>query len=115
MIKSKEEMRKGSVTGLRGGVGELYQLHILEKEETGGRTDMFTIFTILPGRTIGLHTHDTNAEVYYVLKGEIVVNQDGEEHTVKEGGVVFTADGASHSVENRADVPAEMLAIIFPH
>ena len=115
MIKSKEEMRKSSVTGLRGGVGELYQLHVLEKEETGGRTDLFTIFTILPGCTIGLHTHDTNAEVYYLLSGEIVVNQDGQEHTVSAGGVVFTSDGSSHSVENRSDKPAEMLAIIFPH
>lgn len=115
MIKSKDEMRRASVVGLRGGVGELYQCHVLEKDETGGRMDMCCVFTIMPGRTIGIHTHDTNSEVYYMLKGEIVVNQDGVEHTVKEGGVVFTADGASHSVENRTDEPAEMLAIILPH
>ncbi len=114
MIKSKEEMRNSSVVGLRGGVGELYQHHILEKDETGGRTDLFCIFTIEPGRTIGLHSHDTNAEVYYVLEGEIEVIQNGEPHTVKEGGVVFTADGQSHSVANKTDKPAKMLAIIFP-
>ena len=114
MIKKREEMRNSSVTGLRGGVGELYQHHILEQEETGGRTDMFCEFTIEPGRTIGLHTHDTNAEVYYVLEGEMVVIQDGVTHTVKAGDVVFTADGHSHSVENRTDRPVKMLAIIFP-
>lgn len=114
MIKSKEEMRLGSVTGLRGGVGELYQQFVLEKDETGGRTDLFCIFTIEPNRTIGLHTHDTNAEVYYILEGEIEVNQNGNLHTVKEGGVVFTADGESHSVANHTDKPAKMLAVIFP-
>lgn len=114
MIKAKEEMRLGSVTGLRGGIGELYQEHVLEKAETGGRTDLFCIFTIEPGRTIGLHTHDTNAEVYYVMEGEIEVNQNGELHTVKAGDVVFTADGQSHSVANNTDKAAKMLAIIFP-
>ena len=114
MIKKKEEMRNSSVIGLRGGVGELYQHHILEKEDTGGRTDLFCVFTIEPGRTIGLHSHDTNAEVYYVLEGEMVVVQDGEPHTVRAGDVVFTADGHSHSVENRTDHPVKMLAIIFP-
>lgn len=114
MIKAKEAMRQASVTGLRGGIGELYQEHILEKAETGGRTDLFCVFTIEPGRTIGVHTHDTNAEVYYVLEGEIEVNQNGELHTVKAGDVVFTADGESHSVANNTDQPAKMLAIIFP-
>ena len=115
MIKKKEDLRNSSVTGLRGGVGELFQHHILEQKDTAGRTDMFCEFTINPGCTIGLHTHDTNAEVYYVLEGEMVVVQDGEPHTVKAGDVVFTADGHSHSVENRTDKPVKMLAIIFPH
>lgn len=115
MIKKKEEMRLGSVIGLRGGVGELYQEHILEKDETGGRTDMFCIFTIDPGKTIGLHTHDTNAEVYYMMEGEVEVNQNGEPHIIKTGDVVFTADGQSHSVANNSDKPAKILAIIFPH
>lgn len=114
MIKKREEMRDSSVIGLRGGIGELYQHHILEKAETGGRTDMFCEFTIEPGRTIGLHCHDTNAEVYYVLEGEMVVVQDGEPHLVQAGDVVFTADGQSHSVENQSDKPVKMLAIIFP-
>lgn len=115
MIKTKESMRNSSVIGLRGGEGELFQHHVLEKEDTGGRTDMFCEFTINPGCTIGLHAHDTNAEVYYVLEGEMVVIQDGVTHTVKAGDVVFTADGHSHSVENRTDTPVKMLAIIFPH
>lgn len=115
MIKSSEEMRRSSVTALRGGVGELYQQHILESSETGGRTDLFCVFTVEPGRTIGLHTHDTNAEVYYVLEGELEVNQNGTPHTVKAGGVVFTADGESHSVANKTDRTAKFLAIIFPH
>ena len=72
------------------------------------------MFTIEPGRTIGLHSHDTNAEVYYVLEGEMVVVQDGEEHLVRAGDVVFTADGHSHSVENRSDRAVKMLEIIFP-
>lgn len=114
MIKTKEEMRHASVTGLRGGIGELYQEHILEKEETAGRTDLFCVFTIEPGRTIGLHTHDTNAEVYYVMEGEIEVNQNGELHTVRVGDVVFTADGQSHSVANNTNQTAKMLAVIFP-
>lgn len=115
MIKQKKDMRQSSVTGLRGGVGELYQEHILEKAETGGRTDLFCVFTIDAGKTIGLHTHDTNAEVYYMLEGELFVEQNGTGHTIKAGDVVFTADGESHSVENRSGKPAKMMAIIFPH
>lgn len=115
MIKKKEDMRRCTVTGLRGGVGELYQEHIFEKDETGGRTDHFCVYTIEPGRSIGLHTHDTNAEVYYMLEGELQVNQNGTPYTVKAGDVVFTSDGQSHSVVNHTQRSAKMLAIIFPH
>ena len=113
MIKRKEEMRLRVREGIRGGNGTIEDLNILEQDETLGKASLFTRFTLDPGDSIGYHVHTDDAEVYYVLSGELTVSQPDGDVVLKAGDVAFTANGEGHSVENRTDAPAEMLAVIF--
>jgi mannose-6-phosphate isomerase-like protein (cupin superfamily) len=68
---------------------------------------------IKPGCSIGLHSHDQEEEIYYILKGQGVVVDNGIRQEVDEGDVVLTGGGASHSIENVSDEDLEVLAIIL--
>lgn len=114
MIKKKAEMEHEWKTGIGGGKGTLNLCKVFTPEELGGRADCFNVVTLQPGDSIGWHSHVTNAEVYYVLAGELTVNDDGTEALLKVGDAVFTADGGAHSAENRTDQEVQLLAVIFP-
>ena len=113
MIKYQNEMRLRTREGVRGGNGTIEDLNILEPEEMLGKATLFTRFFLDPGDSIGWHEHRDDAEIYYVLSGELTVIQPEGERLLKAGDVAFTANGEGHSVENRSGEKAEMLAVIF--
>lgn len=62
---------------------------------------------LVPGSSIGLHTHEDSCETIFILsgKGSILEIEDGQE-TLKEvlpGDCLFCAKGHSHSLRNTSD------------
>ena len=62
---------------------------------------------LVPGSSIGLHTHEDSCETIFILsgKGSILEIEDGQE-TLKEvlpGDCLFCAKGQSHSLRNTSD------------
>lgn len=98
MVFRKESLRKSEHDGFCGGDGITYQLHFLEKEQAFGAGKVFCIARQEPGTSVGLHTHTENIEVYYILKGQALVTDDGEEKTMHAGDVMVTPIGHSHSM-----------------
>ena len=114
MIVHKNEMRPDVWTNIHGGTGSIHVTHLLEADQMAGKCTLCARCVFQPGDSIGHHVHATNGEIYYVLEGDLVINEDGTEHTLSAGDVAFTANGASHSVVNKTDRPAVMLAVIMP-
>lgn len=56
--------------------------------------------TLVPGASIGLHTHETNSEIVYVLKGKGKVLYDGVWEEVKEGTCHYCPKGHTHNFVN---------------
>ncbi|MBQ3102856.1 MAG: cupin domain-containing protein, partial [Oscillospiraceae bacterium] len=81
-------------------------------EETFGHASLFATFTYPPGASIGHHTHDTNMEYYYILSGELTLEENGVVSILKEGDVSVCRDGNGHSIKNHTDKEAKMLALI---
>ena len=68
---------------------------------------------LVPGASIGLHTHEDSCETIFILsgKGSILEIEDGQE-TLKEvlpGDCLFCAKGHSHSLRN----PSETEDLVF--
>ena len=68
---------------------------------------------LVPGASIGLHTHEDSCETIFILsgKGSILEIEDGQE-TSKEvlpGDCLFCAKGHSHSLRN----PSETEDLVF--
>lgn len=114
MVIRKEKQRVQVRDNVRGGNGRLENRHILEPDAMLGKCTLFTEFFFDPGDGIGPHPHGPDAEVYYVLEGELTVTEDGTETTLRPGDAAFAANGAVHSVENRGEKRARMLAVVLP-
>jgi uncharacterized cupin superfamily protein len=71
-----------------------------------------------PGAATGLyHWHEREDEFVYVLEGEVVLIEGGDEHVLGPGdAVAFKAgDRVGHSFENRSRSPVRLLEVGLRH
>ena len=113
MIKKSSEIRYLMRSGLAGGEGNVGTNYLLEPEETHGKCRVCNLLTIEPGSSIGLHTHEKDVEIYYLLEGELCCTDNGKEDMLYTVDVTFTNIGESHSIVNKSDKPAKLLAIVI--
>lgn len=113
MIRKSWEMRKELRENMVGGTGSVRLTHLLEGDELLGKSRLCAVLTFGPGDSIGPHSHVKDAEIYYMLQGELTLLHDGAETVIRSGDVVFTANGEGHSVENRTHARAELLAVVL--
>lgn len=68
---------------------------------------------LLPaGATIGLHTHETNSEVIYILSGRGKVLCDGVYEPLVPGACHYCPKGHGHSLMNDGTEDLTFLAVI---
>ncbi|MCL2618445.1 MAG: cupin domain-containing protein [Defluviitaleaceae bacterium] len=115
MFKTTSQYRTESTEGRYGGKGVAVVSHVMEKTELLANCRLFARIRLDPGCSIGWHTHDQEEEVYYILSGEAVVNDDGVIRTVYPGDSVYTGNGGSHSIENQGSEPMEFLGVILTY
>ena len=113
MVKKHAEMKREIRSQVRGGVGDLEMVHLLEEAELSGKAKMCAKFTIAPGCSIGEHAHDPDGELYIILSGAGMVNDNGTPREVSAGDAVWTADGERHSIINHGTKPLELSAIVI--
>lgn len=65
-----------------------------------------------PGATIGLHTHEANCEVIFLVKGNAHVLFDGEMLPLNEGQCHYCPMGHSHSLINDSEEEIQFLAVV---
>lgn len=113
MIKRAEEMVKDFNEQMRGGKGTVEVMHIFKQNELKGRARLFAKITINPSCSIGLHKHENEEEIFYVIRGWGQVDDNGVKNRINAGDALITGDGASHSVENIGNEPLELMAVIL--
>lgn len=90
MIKRPEELRIEYKEHMRGGDGTVQLTHFIAgPEDLNGKGRLFSKITLNPGCSIGYHVHETDAELFYILKGTAEYNDGGEIKTVKAGDVTI--------------------------
>lgn len=55
---------------------------------------------LVPGATIGLHTHDTSSEIIFILSGKGSVIEDGEKKELVPGMCHYCEKGHEHTLIN---------------
>ena len=115
MIRRFHEQNHREKLGAQGGNGTTLFQDLFSPDELGDRAQMLSCITLMPGVSVGEHTHTENGEVYYVLQGSVTVTEDGKEYRLTAGDAEFCADGHTHGMENRGASPAVVLACIVPN
>ena len=67
---------------------------------------------LIPGASIGLHTHETNSEMIYVLEGEGCMILDGQEEILCADMCHYCPKGHSHTFINKSDKDLIFFAVV---
>lgn len=67
---------------------------------------------IVPGGSIGMHTHDDSCEVIFATKGSAKVICNGEEFRLNEGDCHYCPKGQTHTMINDTDEIYEFTGIV---
>ena len=94
------------VPHMRGGAGTV----LLQKSVQGPVKVLRGVLP--PGASIGMHPHQGNSEVIYLLSGTGKVLCDGAEEPVGPGSCHYGPQGHSHSLVNTGPLPLEFFAVV---
>ncbi len=67
---------------------------------------------LVPGATIGLHTHETSSEVIYILSGTGKILCDGVYEPLRAGSCHYCPKGHTHSLINDSEGELCFLAVV---
>jgi len=113
MIKRAKDLPSEVVSKRFGGKGEIDVTRLLDMEQFQGKGRLFAHNKIRPASSIGLHQHNGDFEVFYILNGEGIVDDNGSKAPVKAGDVILTGNGESHSLENTGSSNLEYIALVL--
>jgi len=68
--------------------------------------------TLAPGASIGMHRHETNSEIIYVLQGTGKAVIDGSEERLATGLVHYCRKGHEHTIINDGPCDLVFLALL---
>ncbi len=114
MYMAKDGMTTYVRENIRGGEGAIKLLRMFPEEAQPEKCRLYSILTLEKGCSIGWHSHGTETEIYYILKGEAETNDDGTIRTLRPGDVTVTGPKESgHSIVNKCDEPMDMLVVVI--
>lgn len=67
---------------------------------------------LVPGASIGMHTHETNSEVVFITKGDAKVIYNGDVLSLPQGTCHYCPKGDTHSLFNDSDADVEFTAVV---
>ena len=112
MIRKAADCNKEYRENMRGGNGTVQITNFATPEELNNKGRLFANITLKPGCGIGYHVHEADSELFYLMKGEVLYNDNGVECTLTAGDVMICPAGTGHSVTNNGETDAEICAVI---
>ena len=114
MIRRGEECKVVNREHMRDGDGTVVITNFINgPEELNGKGRLFSHFLLRPGCSIGYHLHDTDGELFYILKGTAVYNDNGTPVTVTAGDVTICPPGTHHGIANQTEEDVEFIGVIL--
>ena len=113
MVKKSAEIPAAIQEKARGGDGSVSMFNFVSEEEALGKGRLFGKAVLEPGSSIGYHAHEGEFEIYYILKGKALLNDNGREIVLEAGDSSICRNGESHSISNIGNDVMEFIAIIL--
>ncbi len=107
MLYDFDKIEEVKVENFKGG-----EKYIWVKTAVDDGMMKFMQTRVVPGASIGMHTHDENCEVIRVLSGGGKSILDGVEERLVPGLVQYCAKGHEHCIINDTDEDLVLFAIV---
>lgn len=103
------------IHGVHGGHGELLWKCFVRLHMTHAPIAGFEYVLVPVGAAIGRHRHSRTEEIYFVLAGRGLMEQDGARSEVGPGDLIMTRRDVTHSMDVLGSAPVELLVIeVYP-
>jgi mannose-6-phosphate isomerase-like protein (cupin superfamily) len=76
---------------------------LLKKGQFGSRNLVVTWVDCEPGGEQQMHVHDSEEQVYIVVRGHGLMKTGDEEQAVSAGTLIFVPPGTAHAIRNTGD------------
>lgn len=113
MIRKVTEQVQAERENVCGGHGKATLQQLFTQEEMHDRARMFQHITLEPGAAFGAHRHFDEIEMYYIISGEVISGEPGEEVVLHAGDATCTRENEAHFLRNETDQPVEFIAVIL--
>ena len=112
MIKKVNDFKTELRENMRGGDGVVEVTNFVSAEELNDKGRLFGKIVLKPGCGIGFHVHEKDSELFYIMKGTAVYDDNGTKVIVNAGDVTITPAGTGHSIKNESTEDVELIALI---
>ena len=112
MIKRAADFQTEYRENMRGGNGTVELTSFATPEELNNKGRMFANITLKPGCSIGYHVHEADSELFYLIQGQVLYNDNGVEYSLSTGDVMVCPVGTGHSIANNGQEDALICAVI---
>ncbi len=112
MIKRKEQLTINTESNKQGDV-KLYLSNLADFPQKNDKLRTFALAELKPGEEVEYHVHTGECESYYIISGQGLYNDNGEEVEILPGTVTFTPSGSGHGIKNVGDTMLTFIALIL--
>jgi quercetin dioxygenase-like cupin family protein len=107
MIIKDTDISTSLLENFKGG-----EKHLEAKMFYDGTNRILTKARLIPGASIGMHTHEDSCEVIFILEGHGSILEDGTSKAVQAGDCLYCPKGGSHSLVNDSDTDLIFCAVV---
>lgn len=111
MIKNKENIAVTTENNSEEKV-KMYLHNLSDFDGVGEKLKMYAHAKLLPGEEVEFHVHDGESEIYYVLSGNALYDDNGTKVKIGAGDVTFTPSGSGHGIANIGKETLEFMALV---
>ena len=112
MVIKSEKAEKIVSEKPRGGKGIIINNRYLDSHELDNNLQGFYVNELLPSGVIGNHMHEGEEEIYYIIEGNGIIQDNGVEIPIGKGDVIYTKSGESHGMINTGTEPLKFIGFI---
>lgn len=107
MIIRKDQIEKNTIENFKGGTKHLEAQIFFD-----GTNRILTHAKLIPGASIGMHTHDDSCEVIFITEGCGSLLEEGTKKAVQAGDCLYCPKGGAHSLVNDSESDLVFCAVI---
>ena len=114
MIRRKEDRSIEYREHMRDGDGTVQITNFISSpEELNDKGRLYSLMTFTTGTSIGYHVHETDSELFYILKGKAEYNDNGTMVELFPGDIALCPAGTGHGIANKGEETLELVALIL--